>query len=171
MDENTQPAQSPENSAKKGSGGAIKIIGAVVVIAVLAFLVWEFGLKGSSEENANQNMTVQPTNPPEATSIPTVGSYKDGTYEAIGEYTNPASREELNVTVTLKDGVITAASFTGTPDNATTTRMQTNFRNGFEEVVVGKSLDEVALTVVNGSSLTPKGFMDALNKVKAEAKS
>ncbi len=37
-------------------------------------------------------------------------------------------------------------------------------------VVVGKKIDEVQLTKVAGSSLTPKGFMDALEKVKTEAK-
>jgi hypothetical protein len=49
--------------------------------------------------------------------------------------------------------------------------MQGKFKEGFEEAVVGKPLDEIALTVVNGSSLTPKGFMDALTKVKLEAAS
>ena len=48
--------------------------------------------------------------------------------------------------------------------------MQGNFKAGFSELVVGKPVDQVSLSVVNGSSLTPKGFMDALAKIKAEAK-
>ena len=38
-------------------------------------------------------------------------------------------------------------------------------------MVVGKNIDEVAITKVAGSSLTPKGFTDALEKIKADAKS
>jgi uncharacterized protein with FMN-binding domain len=166
-DTNNQTPAAPDT---KGSSNAVKLIGLIIVVAVIAFLVWEFGLKGESSEN-NENMTVQPTVPAQTTSAPRMAAYRDGTYEATGEYTNPASREEIDVTITIADGKITQASFTGTPDNATTTRMQTNLRNGLNEAVVGKSIDEVNLTVVNGSSLAPRGFMDALSKIKAEAQS
>jgi hypothetical protein len=38
-------------------------------------------------------------------------------------------------------------------------------------MVVGKNISELQLTKVSGSSLTPQGFMDALEKIKAEAQS
>jgi hypothetical protein len=41
----------------------------------------------------------------------------------------------------------------------------------YKQYVVGKKIDEVQLTKVSGSSLTPQGFNDALAKIKAEAKS
>ena len=97
------------------------------------------------------------------------GGYKDGTYSATGNYTSPAGAEEVAITITLKDDVITAAEFDGKATHPTSRKMQDKFDAGFQEVVVGKAIDGLSLTVVNGSSLAPKGFMSALEKVKAEA--
>ncbi|OGK56510.1 hypothetical protein A3H83_01485 [Candidatus Roizmanbacteria bacterium RIFCSPLOWO2_02_FULL_39_8] len=72
--------------------------------------------------------------------------------------------------MTLKDDIVASAQFTGLGTHTTTKRMQGLFKAGFSEKVVGKPIDSIALTVVNGSSLTPKGFMDALEKIKAQAK-
>lgn len=152
----------------------LKIIGAAVIIIVAVFSIWEFGLKPkqTSTEVATSQISPQPTNsldvtPTEAMAV----KYKDGTYSAKGQYQNPSSLEEVDVTITLVDGKVTDATFAGTPDVPTTKLMQGKFSEGFEEEVVGRQIDEIALTVVNGSSLTPKGFMDALNKIKEEAKS
>ena len=174
MDDTPQETTSESESSTSGGGGnAVKIIGVIVVIIVLAFLVWQFALKPKTAEN-----TIQPAVSPtpsegasmEASPTAVMAHYKDGTYTAIGEYQNPASREQVNVSITLKDGVVTAATFTGTPDNPTTVTMQGKFKAGFQALVVGKPIDEINLTVVNGSSLAPKGFMDALSKIKEQAK-
>lgn len=98
------------------------------------------------------------------------GAYKDGTYSADGVYRSPAGGESVSISVTLKGDVITAATFEGDATNPKSVKMQEAFAAGFEEVVVGKSLDDVSVTVVNGSSLTGAGFMEALAKIKAEAK-
>lgn len=98
------------------------------------------------------------------------GKYVGGAYAAVGNYTSPAGEEEVDITLTLDaDGVITDAEFNGHATHPASVKWQGNFALGFEEQVVGKSIDEVSLGVVNGSSLAPKGFMDALAKVKAEA--
>src|SRR5688572_12156218 len=168
MDE-TQAETPSQESSMKSSNNTLKIVGAVIVIAVLAFLVWEFGLKGSSD---SMQATPTPSESGAVESPPAMtASYKDGTYSATGTYQNPASREEVDVTLTLADGRVTAVTFEGTPDNPTTVTMQNRFKQGFEAEVVGKPLDEVNLTVVNGSSLSPKGFMDALNQIKTQAQS
>ena len=93
----------------------------------------------------------------------------DGTYSAIGDYVSPASDEKINVTITLKGGIITDAGFSGQTLNPTSRMMQSHFADGFKEQVVGKSIDSVSLIEVNGSSLVPKGFMDALEKIKLQA--
>lgn len=98
------------------------------------------------------------------------GSYKDGTYSAVGVYRSPAGGEQVDVTLTLANGVVTDATFTGEATNPKSVAYQDNFAKGFKEEVVGKSIDSLSLTVVNGSSLTPMGFMDAVAKIKAEAK-
>ncbi len=117
---------------------------------------------------AGSTPTPQATNTVGATTARSA-SYKDGTYTETGNYRSPAGPESITVTLTLKDGTITDANVV---DNATvpkSIRMQGQFTEGFKEQVVGKPIDEVALTVVNGSSLTPKGFMDALTKIETDA--
>lgn len=97
-------------------------------------------------------------------------SYKDGTYTAAGVYRSPAGGESVTVSLTLKDDKVTGATFSGDATHKKSIEMQTAFSGGFTEQVVGKSLDEVAVGVVNGSSLTGGGFMDAVAKIKVEAK-
>lgn len=97
-------------------------------------------------------------------------AYRDGTFSATGEYNSPAGEETIDVSLTLKDGVVTDATFTGNATNPRSVAMQGNFEAGYKALVVGKSLDDLNLTVVNGSSLTPHGFMDAVADIKAEAK-
>lgn len=95
--------------------------------------------------------------------------YTDGTYTADGSYRSPAGEESVTVSVTIDGGVVTAVT-TDTESNSEKSRkFKGLFAAGVGQAVVGKSIDELSLTVVNGSSLTPGGFMDALAKIKAEA--
>ena len=95
--------------------------------------------------------------------------YKDGTFSAAGDYLSPSGGEEINVSLTIKSGVITDATYEGTADGGKSQKMQAAFGEGYKELVLGKAIDEVTLDVVNGSSLTPIGFMDAVRKIKVEA--
>lgn len=114
--------------------------------------------------------TAQPSTPVVTQPSPAQSAYADGTYSATGNYVSPAGQENMSVTITLKAGVITDSQFNGEAVNPVSKRMQGNFSEGFKEKVVGKSIDSVVLTAINGASLVPKGFMDALNKIKQEAK-
>lgn len=96
-------------------------------------------------------------------------SYENGTYSATGTYTSPAGQESVEVTLVLTDDIVTTATFTGNATHPASKLNQQKFAAGYEALVVGKPLDAINLTVVNGSSLTPKGFMDALVDIKAEA--
>ena len=100
---------------------------------------------------------------------PETNAYADGTFTAKGEYTSPGGPEEVNVSLTLKDGIVSAAAFEGLATRPKSVKLQGQFAEGYAELVVGKSIDTIALTIVNGSSLTPIGFMDAIAKIKAEA--
>ncbi len=98
--------------------------------------------------------------------------YIDGQYSADATYTVPENAvEKITVSLTIKDGVITAADFTGEPKEQGSVFNQKKFSEGYKALVVGKNIDEVALTVVNGASLTPKAFMDALGQIKVKAQS
>lgn len=95
--------------------------------------------------------------------------YEDGTFTAVGEYRSPGGSESVNVSVTIENDTVASATYQGTAEGGKSKLMQEAFGEGYSAMVVGKSIDEVSLDVVNGSSLTPKGFMDALEKIKLEA--
>lgn len=97
------------------------------------------------------------------------GSYKDGTYEATGHYESPGGEEEIEVSITVKDGTVTDTSTVSKATNPKSVMMQGVFIDNYKAMVVGKSLDEVKLDKVAGSSLTPKGFNDAVEQIKKEA--
>jgi hypothetical protein len=119
-------------------------------------------------ENAPVTAPVVPTETP--TQPAASSAYKNGTYSATGAYASPAGKETVDVTITLADDVVTAATFKGNATNPGSVNNQGKFAAGFEKAVVGKKLSDIKLTVVNGSSLTPQGFMDALAQIKTEAK-
>ncbi len=95
--------------------------------------------------------------------------YADGTFSAAGIYRSPAGGEEIHVSLTLKSGIIATATYEGTATQPKSKSMQEAFGEGYKQLVIGKSIDALSLDVVNGSSLTPMGFMDAVKKIQAEA--
>ncbi len=97
--------------------------------------------------------------------------YQDGVYEMVGEYVSPGGPETVGVTITLANGVITDANVEVLATRPASVDKQTDFAANYKPMVIGKNIDEVVLTKVSGSSLTPKGFNDALEKIKQQAKS
>lgn len=95
--------------------------------------------------------------------------YADGTYNASGEYESPAGTESLDVTITLKDDVITDVAVVGSGGNPDVERYQGEFIAGVADVVVGKDIDELVIDRVAGSSLSSTGFKAALSVIKAQA--
>lgn len=116
------------------------------------------------------NPTPAPTPTPTPVATAPASKYRDGTYTATGSYQSPAGTEVVDVSITLKGDVVTAATFKGNATNPGSVNNQKKFSGGYTAAVVGKKLDSIALTVVNGSSLTPGGFMDALADIKTEAR-
>ncbi|MCD2171310.1 hypothetical protein LPW41_16575 [Microbacterium sp. JC 701] len=100
----------------------------------------------------------------------TSGAYKDGTYEATGQYATPESVETIDVTLTVAGDTVTAVEVTGDPQAAESKRYQGEFIGGIQSEVVGKKLDELSVSKVAGSSLTSGGFNKAVDTIKTEAK-
>jgi len=98
------------------------------------------------------------------------GTYKDGTYEATGQYATPESVESIDVTLTIAGDTVTAVEVTGDPQAAESRRYQSEFIGGIADEVVGKKLDEISVTKVAGSSLTSGGFNEAVDTIKTEAR-
>ncbi len=96
--------------------------------------------------------------------------YKDGTYTAEGKYVSPGGDESIDVTLTLKNDIVTESQVESNATRPMSVKYQGFFIEGYKALVIGKNIDEVVLDKVSGSSLTPKGFNDAVEKIKAEAK-
>lgn len=111
--------------------------------------------------------TTNTTTPPAI--ISTTGIYKDGTYSATGEYRAPSGAEEIGVSLTLKDDIITDVSVDPKATVPISKNMQNMFAQNYKTFVVGKNIAEVNVGKVSGSSLTPHGFNDAITKIKLEA--
>jgi uncharacterized protein with FMN-binding domain len=95
--------------------------------------------------------------------------YKDGTYSADGNYKSPNGTETVGVELTLANGTVSAVEITEHPSNPNTRKFQGQFAGGIAAQVVGKSLDEIKVSKVAGSSLTSGGFNQAVEAIKAQA--
>ncbi len=168
-----EPEQNSTTSMiKKMSLGALTL---ALIAGISIYLSQE---KSKKEEISDEGVVVEettpaPTTPAQSqqtvTQTVTASDYKDGVYAANGSYTSPAGKESVSVSLTLSGDIITAATFSGTAENPASKNWQAAFSKGFTQVVVGKDIDSLALSVVNGSSLTPKGFMEGVATIKTEA--
>ncbi|NYF17423.1 uncharacterized protein with FMN-binding domain [Microbacterium sp. AK009] len=99
----------------------------------------------------------------------TGGPYRDGTYTAEGTYNTPESVEQIAVTLTLEDDIVTDVEVTGDPQRPESERYQSQFIGGIADEVVGQNIDDLSVDRVAGSSLTSGGFNAAVEEIKAEA--
>ncbi len=99
-----------------------------------------------------------------------VFTYKDGSYTVDGNYRAPSGNETMGVSITLAGDTITDADITVKSEHPVSAKFQKTVKENFKQYVIGKKIDEVNLTKVSGSSLTPQGFINALELIKTEAK-
>lgn len=97
--------------------------------------------------------------------------YKNGIYTQAGMYTSPAGPEEIDVKLTIKNSIIVKTQLTPKATNLISKSKQTGFAKEYASYVVGKNINDLRLGKIAGASLTPKGFNDAVEKIKAQAKS
>lgn len=145
-----------------GIGAAVVIL-AIVLIAVIT----QATKPAATDTVAVENTVTDPAPTPVADTE--TFTYEDGTYTVNGSYSSPAGPESLGVTVTLKDDVITAVSVEPKATNPASVNWQNTFAANYTASVIGKKIEDVQLGKISGSSLTPKGFNDAINKIQAEA--
>lgn len=99
------------------------------------------------------------------------GPYQDGTFEATADYQSPNGTETIDVTLTLEGDVVTDVVVEGVSVNPSpeVERYQGEFEEGIAAEVVGKSIDEIEVDRVGGSSLTSDGFNEAVDQIKVKA--
>lgn len=172
---------------QKNYGGIIKAVAAIAILGVAGFAFSKLGNDDNQITNTDIDRSVEDTEISDTVNLndtvktgstentkdtnATSNKYGDGNYEAMGSYSTPGGLEEIDITLALKDDIIVAATFIGNTENPASIKNQGLFRDGFTKQVVGKPLATLNLGVVNGSSLTPKGFMDAVVKIRAQAQS
>ena len=96
-------------------------------------------------------------------------AYKDGTYSADGSYVSPGGQEEIAVTITVKNDLITAVSVKTVAADAEAAQYEAQFASGISAVAVGKDLGTLSVGSVAGSSLTSRGFNAALSTIRSKA--
>lgn len=124
---------------------------------------------GGSDEPADATPTTSETSSAANDGGTSAASFKDGDYEGSGEYSNPGGQSKVKVDLTLADGKISDIKVTPEATNGTSKGYQQKFASGISDAVVGKSLDELKVSKVSGSSLTSQGFNQAIDQIKADA--
>ena len=120
----------------------------------------------NTQVNTNESATLTTSSASTAQNA----KYKDGTYSAEGSYFSPTGGEKVGVELTTKGDIVTDVVFIPEATHPTSVNFQNKFAAGYKQYVVGKSLDQINVGKVSGSSLTPNGFNDAVAKIKVEAK-
>lgn len=163
------------NESRAGTNKAIVGILVVVLLGIAATAV--FVASNNTERDnsiALPETTTATTNTSDESVQPSVdsqpASYKDGDYDAQGSYITPGGSESIDLSVTLVDGVVTSATITQNAITGEAKEFQSRFASGFGDEVKGKNIDEINLSRVAGSSLTPIGFNSALEDIKNEAR-
>jgi uncharacterized protein with FMN-binding domain len=161
---------------------AVSAVGLLVLIGagVVLFTSTQKDTAGSSTSSSSTSIssslssTSSSTSSLSTTSISTATAatvYRDGTYKASGSYTSPGGNESVEVTITLKDDLITSVS-TSTDSKERQSRQYLGlFSQGISGQVNGKTLDNANVSGnVNGSSLTGRGFNQALKNIADQAR-
>ncbi|MEK7615166.1 MAG: hypothetical protein AAB431_02165 [Patescibacteria group bacterium] len=143
-------------------------ISALILVLVAVFGYMSYAKKAEVTKEEQAAVATEPLVPAEEAAART---YKNGTYSATGKYISPGGPEEFPVSLTITDDVITAAEVAVNSERPISQKFQGMFIADYKTFVVGKKVDEVNLTKVSGSSLTPKGFNDALAQIKTQAQS
>jgi uncharacterized protein with FMN-binding domain len=140
-------------------------------IAGVAGLLVLAGCSGTAdaEDTSTGGSTSTDSSTDTSTGSASSAEYADGTYTADGSYQTPETVEEISVTLTIADGLVTEVEVTGDPQARESEQYQGQFIDGISDEVVGKSLDEIDVSKVAGSSLTSGGFNKAVDAIKEQA--
>lgn len=143
----------------------------VILVATALLIITAVYISNSQKQPTENDRTTNRQNSSEEHAIQkTPSTFKDGTYDTVGSYQSPGGLEKIAVTLTLKGGVVTDTSVQSKAISSDGEKFQKRFISGYKTEVVGKKLDDINLSQVSGSSLTPNGFNDAVKDIQQQAK-
>jgi uncharacterized protein with FMN-binding domain len=160
-------AMNPQSNNRK----LLAVLGLVVIVAAIGATVWATRRSSNDTAASSSSPTAQTSTEQPTAAAATPSSYKDGSYKATGTYSSPGGRESMGVTVVIKNGKVSDSSLKLDPSGPTAHEYQSQFEAGYKSQVTGRSLDEINLSRVSGSSLTSQGFNAALEQIKQQAAS
>lgn len=142
---------------------AVVVIGLVVGGTIL--------LQPKDSTSSNTGTSTSQSSDDSSSNLDPNATFKDGTYSANGSYSSPGGNEEIAVTITISAGKVTDSSVTPKAASRESGEYQAEFVDGYNILVTNKELATLRLSRVSGSSLTPRGFNQALNDIRTQAKS
>lgn len=141
----------------------------VILVAGAALTFW-FVSNNSDDSDTTTDTNNNNTSTTNSDSTTTGADYVDGTYSADVTYDAPEGHvDDLGVTITIADDVITSVSIQEGATNPKSEDYQQRFINAIDGDVVGKDVDSVSLSRTGGASLTSDAFNDALDEIKLDA--
>ena len=171
------------NNTKLKVTSAIVVSFAVVMLLIASTVTKgqqsaQSGIVAATPASSSVSMTTPaataapPTTPATpAASTATSSGYIDGTYTATSSYYVPRSTESIQVSLTLKNGIITDSSIKNSESNRESAQYQQSFASIYKSYVTGKNISGLNLSYVAGASDTTQGFDDAMSKIQNQAKS
>lgn len=157
-----------QQSSVKKKVVAGSIIGLIVVALLAAIVVYE-AKKSDSAVNTT-NTTAASANNNSTSTVPAGTTFKDGMYSASSTYYVPHGSESIDVTLTVKDNVVTDSQIQNSEDNPESAQYQEEFASQYRSDVVGKNLGSIQISYIAGASDTTQGFDDALQSIVNQAK-
>lgn len=146
----------------------IVLVGVVASVAV-AIQANRKDIQDQTASTQTQQSATNTQNSNTTTATTDASNYNEGTYSATGSYATPGGIESIDLTITIKDGVIISTEVANKATDKDAKQYQEAFSSGYATLIVGKDVDEVSLSRVAGSSLTSNGFNKALDQIKDDA--
>ena len=161
----------PDNSIqKKIAAFTIIVIAGIIIAAATIFGNSQKAPESASTAEESSQAETSPTpNSSEPTDSTSSAAYRDGTYTASSDYSVPRSFENIKVTLTVSNNVVTDSQIVNSEGDHESAEWQDRFAAAYKSQVVGKKLSEVQLSHVAGASDTAEGFNEALDKIKTQA--
>ncbi|HEY8886574.1 MAG TPA: hypothetical protein VIM31_03710 [Candidatus Microsaccharimonas sp.] len=171
------PPEKPKNTT-------LKVTSAVIVtLAVVMLLIASNVTKTQQAAQSVITTPIATTAAPTATTATTAttqsttssstassSGYKDGTYTASTDYYIPRGSEQIQVSLTIKNGIVTDSSIVNSEGDRQSAQYQQAFASSYKSHVTGKSISSLELSYVAGASDTTQGFNDAVSQIQTEAK-
>ncbi|SDU58187.1 FMN-binding protein [Gordonia westfalica] len=154
------PSRPARSSVLMRTGGVVAAMAAVGLVA---------GACSSDDSESTGSTTTAGSSTATIVDDAASAQYKNGEYTAEGGYNSPGGPQQVGVTVTLSNDVITAVSVDTSQTKGPSLEYQGKFAGGISDVVVGKNINDIDVDKVSGSSLTSGGFNEAIEKIKQEA--